>query len=201
MKNKEFYRDEIFEITCKHDRVAIANGKLVCCMAKEVCCEDCDFFKFGSSCNEVFFEWLEKEHEEPRIQPEVKTLKQDDRVLVSANGVDWIKRHFEKYDQEENVVYVYTEGATSWTENQGSLPWKYAKLPEAKPEAKPEIDWTKVPVDAKIFVKQCECEEWVPRHFAKFENRAVYAWVDGKTSHTTKATIKWTSAKLAEDKE
>ena len=201
MKNKEFYRDEIFEITCKHDKVAVVDGKVVCCMAEKVCCDNCGFFKFGSTCNEAFFEWLEQEHEEIRIQPEVKKLKKDDRVLVSSNGKDWIKRHFEKYDQEKNVVYVYTEGATSWTENQGSLSWKYAKLPEDEPEAKPEIDWAKVPVDTKIFVKQFEYDEWVPRHFAKFENRAVYAWVDGKTSHTTKVMIKCMYAKLEEKKE
>ena len=194
MKNKEFYRDEIFEIACEGHSIAVVNGEPEEC--ENIQCRQCDFFG-KIDCKKLLKEWLEKEHEKPRIQSEVKTLKQDDRVLVSANGVDWIKRHFEKYDQEENVVYVYTEGATSWTENQGSLPWKYAKLPEDEPEAKPEIDWSNVLVDTKIFVKNNNDPAWYCRHFAKYENGKVYAWLQGKTSFTTSEEQSWDCAELA----
>lgn len=195
MKNKEFYRDEIFEIACERNVVAVVNGEPVGC-ADLPSCDNCDFSHSTHRCKSDFFEWLEKEHEEIRIHPEVKKLKKDDRVLVSSNGKDWIKRHFEKYDQEKNVVYVYTEGATSWTENQGSLSWKYAKLPE---DEKQEIDWESVPVDTKILVKERAGQEWKPRYFAKYENGKVYAWTEGKTSNETETYWSWRYAKLAEE--
>lgn len=200
MTNKEFYRDEIFEIACEFRKISVINGEPAKC-GDGWTCGSCEFYNREKGCDELLREWLEQEYEEVRIQPEVKNLKQDDRVLVSSNGVDWIKRHFEKYDQEENVVYVYTEGATSWTEYQGSLPWKYAKLPEDESEAKPEIDWAKVSVDTKIFVKNNNDPAWYCRHFARYEHGKVYAWLLGKTSFTTSEEQSWDCAKLAEEKE
>ena len=44
------------------------------------------------------------------------------------------------------------------------------------------IDWTKVPVDTKILVRNSECSEWNRRYFAKYENGKVYAWDNGRTS-------------------
>lgn len=203
MKNKEFFKEKIFEIACNFKRVGVRNGEPIECRIGTGCyISDCDFRDKYEDCEKLLKEWLGKEHEEQKIQPEVKSLKKDDRVLVSNDGKIWRRRYFEKYDSNQELVYTYNDGTTSWTSNYDGS-WTYAKLPkpEEEPKEEPETDWSKVPVDAKIFVKQCECEEWVPRHFAKFENRAVYAWVDGKTSHTTKETIKWTSAKLAEGEE
>lgn len=197
MKNKEFYREKIFEIACEGHSITVVNGKPVAC--EQITCGKCDVDKHHE-CEDYIKEWMEQERKEStewKIQPEVKKLKKDDRVLVSSNGKDWIKRHFEKYDQEENVVYVYTEGATSWTENQGSLSWKYAKLPEDEPEAKPEIDWSNVLVDTKIFVKNNNDPAWYCRHFARYEHGKVYAWLLGKTSFTTSEEQSWDCAELA----
>ena len=63
---------------------------------------------------------------------------------------------------------------------------------------KPEVDWSKVKVDAPILVRQGKNGEWLERHFAKYENGDVYAWVDGHTSWTGADEIKWKYAKLAE---
>lgn len=200
MTNKEFYRDEIFEIACNGHTVAVCDGKPVVC--EDTQCSQCDFR--GTDCTKLLKEWLEKEHEEStewKIQPEVKKLKQDDRVLVSTNGVDWIKRYFEKYDQKKDVVYAYIDGATSWSEEQGHASWKYAKLPEDEPKSKPEIDWSNVPVDAEILVRNYEDDEWKPRHFASSKGGDVYAWAYGCTSHTSKTLICWKYAKLAKEEE
>lgn len=198
MKNKEFYRDEIFEIACEHDKVAVVDGKLVCCMEENVCCEDCGFFKLGSSCDETFFEWLDQEHKELKIQPEVKKLKKDDRVLVSNDGDYWVKRHFKKYDPEKDVAYAYEYGLTSWTtyDDNDVVGWTYAKLPEEEKE----VDWSKIPVDTKIFVKNNKDSRWFRRHFAKYENGKVYAWGNEYTSDQTDDCAWWSYAKLAEDK-
>ena len=63
----------------------------------------------------------------------------------------------------------------------------------------PEVDWSKVAVDTPILVRQGKSGRWFERHFAKYENGDVYAWVDGQTSWTGADEIKWKYAKLAED--
>ena len=63
----------------------------------------------------------------------------------------------------------------------------------------PETDWSKVKVDTPILVRQGKNGTWLERHFAKYENGDVYAWVDGQTSWTGADKVKWKFAKLAED--
>ena len=63
----------------------------------------------------------------------------------------------------------------------------------------PEVDWSEVKVDAPILVRQGNNGRWLERHFAKYENGDVYAWVDGQTSWTGEDKIKWRYAKLPED--
>lgn len=65
----------------------------------------------------------------------------------------------------------------------------------------PETDWSKVEVDTPILVRQGKNGTWLERHFAKYENGDVYAWVDGQTSWTGADEIKWKYAKLAEGEE
>ncbi len=199
MTNKEFYRDEIFEIACEGHSIAAVNGELVAC--ELITCEICDFATHPE-CEDHIKEWMEKEHEEStewKIQPEVKNLKQDDRVLVSTNGENWVKRHFKMYDQKNDTVHAYECGATSWTVyDDGAVEWACAKLPE---DEKQEIDWSKVPVDTKIWVKNSHDPIWIPRHFAEYKHGKVHAWLQGKTSFTTSEEQSWDCAKLAEEKE
>lgn len=65
----------------------------------------------------------------------------------------------------------------------------------------PPIDWSKVPVDTPILVKNIENSEWLHRHFAKFEDGIVYAWDNGRTSWSllSDEVIDWKYAKLAEE--
>ena len=65
----------------------------------------------------------------------------------------------------------------------------------------PEVDWSKVEVDTPILVRQGKSGGWFERHFAKYENGDVYAWVDGRTSWTGATEAKWTYAKLAESED
>ena len=48
-------------------------------------------------------------------------------------------------------------------------------------EFEPPVDWTKVPVDAKILVHNCIGTKWVARHFAKYKDGKVYTWRNGTT--------------------
>lgn len=65
----------------------------------------------------------------------------------------------------------------------------------------PKVDWSKVPVDAKVYVRDDERTVWKTRHFAKFKENKVYVWSNGKTSFTTpnKSMINYNYAKLAEE--
>lgn len=66
----------------------------------------------------------------------------------------------------------------------------------------PKVDWSKVPVDAPIYVRDNENAPWEPKHFAKYEKGNVYTWSGGRTSHTAAETggvymHSWIFTKLA----
>lgn len=61
-----------------------------------------------------------------------------------------------------------------------------------------EVDWSKVPVDTPILVRDNNMTKWMTRYFAKYKNNIIYAWDDGRTSHTTNSMTYWKYAKLAE---
>ena len=60
----------------------------------------------------------------------------------------------------------------------------------------PDVDWSKVTVDTPILVRDYEDSTWFKRHFAKYEDDSVFAWIDGQTSWTTKEIKNWKFAKL-----
>ena len=61
----------------------------------------------------------------------------------------------------------------------------------------PEVDWSKVAVDTPILVSNNNVD-WSTRHFAKYADGKVRAWVNGNTSYTTDRMFSWEYAKLAE---
>ena len=44
------------------------------------------------------------------------------------------------------------------------------------------VDWTKVAVDTKVYVKNTETECWSKGYFAKYSRGKVYTWIEGYTS-------------------
>ena len=66
-----------------------------------------------------------------------------------------------------------------------------------------EVDWTKVKVDTPVLVRSCETDSWKKRYFAKYEDGAVYTFINGYTSWTSEChtPILWSFAKLAEGSE
>lgn len=66
MKNKEFYKDKIYEAACKYRNLAVdkETGELSRCHT--VSCKDCALSEFKvDSCIGAWKLWLEQEHEEP----------------------------------------------------------------------------------------------------------------------------------------
>lgn len=66
----------------------------------------------------------------------------------------------------------------------------------------PVVDWSKVPVDTKVYVRDSDSEPWKPRYFAKFEDGKIFTWTNGATSFSMNGVCDsswWNQGKLAED--
>lgn len=62
----------------------------------------------------------------------------------------------------------------------------------------PEVDWSKVPVDTKIYVMTHLEGKRHPRYFAKYENGFIWAWNNGTTSFSAGNNGHYTCWKYAE---
>ena len=67
----------------------------------------------------------------------------------------------------------------------------------------PHVDWSKVPVDTPILVKDREDDAWTRRYFSRYANEKAFAWCDGATSWSTddNEDYCWEYAKLAESED
>lgn len=61
-------------------------------------------------------------------------------------------------------------------------------------------DWSKLPVDTPILVKDFDSNDWKKRYFAYYKDETVYAWENGATSWSleNKHALPWRLAKLAD---
>lgn len=78
-------------------------------------------------------------------------------------------------------------------------------LDEEYVEPKPEVDWSKVPVDTLVQVRDDENDKWALRYFRWFvrgHRTPFVTWADGATSKTAEAcTEYWKYCELEEDEE
>lgn len=74
-------------------------------------------------------------------------------------------------------------------------------LDQYKEPKEPEVDWSKISVDTKVYVKDNENDKWIKRYFAKYEKGRVYTWMYGNTSWVSDGIEieSWEYAKLAEE--
>ena len=63
----------------------------------------------------------------------------------------------------------------------------------------PEVDWSKVAVDTKVYVKESNDSKWIPRYFSGYRGGKVRAWVSGATSFSESIDMPWNYAKLAKE--
>ena len=67
-----------------------------------------------------------------------------------------------------------------------------------------EIDWSKVPVDTKVLVRNSYNHRWDKRYFAKYEDGKVFTFINGYSSWSvinTNYITSWKYARLAETDE
>lgn len=63
------------------------------------------------------------------------------------------------------------------------------------------VDWSKVPVDTPVLIRDGEDQPWRRRYFAKYENGKIYAFAFGRNSWSANGrmdTTPWKYAKLAD---
>lgn len=121
MKNREFYKDKIMNWDNEKDGNFCSEFIETIVLKKEICGDfPC------SLCETKLNIWLDEEHEEQEV--DWSKVSFDTPILVSNDGKNWKKRYFEQYNN--GYVYVYNDGSTSWSNECGSMPWKYAKLAE-----------------------------------------------------------------------
>lgn len=133
MTNKEKYGNEIIELAVNNLLFGLVGGKPTLCAKIE--CEDCDFNeKSTGECKGGaygFCEWLNSEYVEPPV--DWSKVAVDTPILVRDSREEaWRKRYFAKY--EDNTVYAWSGGATSWSTYMSSdiANWKMAKLAESE---------------------------------------------------------------------
>lgn len=78
-----------------------------------------------------------------------------------------------------------------------------ARMKWLEQEYEPSVDWTKVPIDTPILVRDHVCLRWIKRYFARYENGKVCAWASGATSWSVDNGMyyEYEYAKLAESEE
>ena len=108
---------------------AVVKGTIVFCDGTP--CSVCDLAAESNTCTDcdvARIKWLKSEYEEPKINiPEGTTI--DTKVLVSANGEYWTKRHYAGF--KDGKHYAWSVGKTSWTcEPDEISQWEYMKLYE-----------------------------------------------------------------------
>ena len=68
----------------------------------------------------------------------------------------------------------------------------------------PEVDWSKVPVDTPVLVKDCERETWYNRYFAYYRDGEVFVYDCGATSWSAGKEpdcSRWEYTKLANEED
>lgn len=131
MTNKEKFMDKMLEAAINRTFFAVdSNGNLAVCSS--IRCQDCKFYNEtnGNTINCVgdFKKWLEAEYKEQKIDPRLYNAPVDTKILVSNNGISWVKVHFCKI--ENGKVFVFSDGRTSFTcdgEDDINV-WIYGKL-------------------------------------------------------------------------
>lgn len=122
----------------------------------------------------------------------------NDKVFVKSDVITL--RYHRKLYQE----LVYYDENFKWVKNKK---WDIMEIYDANNKLiwerkEKEIDWSKVPVDTKVLVRNLPEQQWEQRYFAKYEDGEVYAFMNGATSWSISAwsdIISWKEAKLVED--
>lgn len=157
MTNYEFYKEKINAILKDGKDIALENHQIDCC--GDIDCSRCSFYTSDiSNCRMQTYEWLVSEYKEPEEDVDWSKVQIDTPILVKDYEHDgWNNRYFAKY--ENNKVYAFTNGATSWSKNDyinmDVTSWVYSKLANLE-DLKPQFHQVNNLSKEELMNKLCE---------------------------------------------
>lgn len=126
MTNYENYKSEIEPIARMGRKVAIERDTNKIRACDSLTCDKC-LFVHSNICDMKALEWADDEYIEPKV--DWYKVAVDTPLLVSHDGLIWMKQHFAKY--ENGFVCAWEGGKTSYTTST-TWYWEYAKLAEVE---------------------------------------------------------------------
>lgn len=126
MTNREKFAEQILDIACNGDSIAVNKVTLEPIRCRGTACKECLLNFNIESCRDGRKKWANSEYVEPSV--DWSKVAVDTPILVTYSGIhQWVKRHFAKY--ENGRVYAWNHGKTSWSSDRCTR-WKLAKLPD-----------------------------------------------------------------------
>lgn len=127
MTNREKFAEQILDIACSNDVIAVDKATLEPIACGKLGCRDCLFnVSNAMSCGDKRIKWANSEYVEPSA--DWSKVAVDTPILVNtSNGHRWVKRYFAKY--ENGSVFAWNNGATSWSSDGHATAWELAKFP------------------------------------------------------------------------
>lgn len=128
MTNREKFAEQILDIACSNDAIAVDKATLEPIACGKSDCKDCLFnVSDVMSCGDKRINWSNSEYVEPPV--DWSKVAVDTPILVNdSNDHRWLKRYFAKY--ENGSVYAWDGGRTSWSDGEHAAAWDLAKLPD-----------------------------------------------------------------------
>lgn len=129
MTNREKFAEQILDIACSSNKIAVDKKTMKPVSCRDIQCEYC-YFRVKSSigCDDTRKEWCESEYKEPPIN--WSKIPVDTPILVKyIENDEWRRRYFAEF--KDGVVYTWKDGKTSWSSlGLDKVDWEYAKLAE-----------------------------------------------------------------------
>lgn len=137
MTNYEYYRKDIERYTRLGLQFAIDKNSFEVVSCRNCDCGKCIFIPEpcnhpnNFTCDDVRLRWADKEYIETETYEEhevdwSKVLVDTPIWVRESEKTGWHPRHFAKF--EDGFVYAWDNGATSFTADDASTMWNYAKL-------------------------------------------------------------------------
>jgi len=122
----------------------------------------------------------------------------DDNLLISKNN-----HGYTIADKKFDIMKVYKSDIMALKHTLENDNLSDSQLLFDREQLTPEVDWSKIPVDAKVLVSN-DGEHWQNKHFCKSENGKLYTWYRGNTSFSANdkhASASWNYMKLYNENE
>lgn len=127
MNKAEKYKEQIVKILMETGRNIAVNKETDEPMSCEhENCTKCKFFYYKNyTCCTRRADWLNEEHNTYTIPIDAPI---DTKVLVSNDGIQWQRRYFSHFSNDERKPYAcFCGGDTSWVTT-STVNWEYCKL-------------------------------------------------------------------------